>query len=63
MPSNADYAAMAYARGNRDPDIVALVEQEIASEQVSSTAERIRQRDNDACNREAEDYRIAREGA
>ena len=33
MPSDADYAAMAYGRGNRDPKVVKLVKEEIKREQ------------------------------
>lgn len=36
MPSDADCAAMAYARGNRDPATVELVERTIREEQEYS---------------------------
>lgn len=36
MPSDADYAAMAYGRGNRDPHVVELVEETIAREREES---------------------------
>jgi hypothetical protein len=36
MPSDADYACMAYARGNREPWVVELVERTIREEQEES---------------------------